>query len=471
MSTRTAPTSQRRSGLGIGARTVGLVSAVAAIVVLVAAIAAYPLVRAAALSQAQEVLANLADLTVAALDHAPTSLAVSDDLLPQALAEILEKEQVGGYLVHAGAAPPPSVSVAELQGLRDGRQLSTTVTARGGDALLVEGRRLSNGIVLILEQPATVVSDVLVLFIARFAMAMAFGLAIAIPIGIVVARRMSRPLHAAQQAANAMARGERDVRLEPAGPSEIADIAIALNRLSEALQTSEGRQREFLMSISHELRTPLTAVRGYGEALADGVVSGDDVARSGAAIESEAVRLNRLVSDLLELARLGAVDFRIDATSLDLDTLAHQAAQVWVDRCAREGVHFQLVVQHSPIPTYADPMRVRQVIDNLAENALRVVPEGGVIVLDVRSEPDAAVLQVRDSGPGLAPEDIETAFEPGVLNDKYRGLRPVGTGLGLALVASLAARMGGSAAAGRAPEGGAAFSVRLPRSEPTPSAS
>lgn len=460
------PVQERRRSLGIGARMVALVSAAAAIVVLVSAVAAYPLVRAAALSQAQEVLANLADLTVAALDHAPTSLAVSDDLLPQALAEILKKEQVVGYLVHAGAAPPPSVSVAELQGLRDGKHLSTIVTEPGDDALLVEGRRLSNGIVLILEQPATVIGDVLVLFIARFAMAMAIGLAIAIPIGIVVARRMSRPLHAAQQAAGAMARGERDVRLSPAGPSEIADIAIALNQLSEALQASEGRQREFLMSISHELRTPLTAVRGYGEALADGVVSGDDIARSGAAIESEAVRLDRLVSDLLELARLGAVDFRIDATALDLDALAAQAAQVWADRCSREGVRFELVVRHSPVPAYADPMRVRQVIDNLAENALRVVPEGGVIVLDVRAEPATAVLQVRDSGPGLAPEDIATAFEPGVLNDKYRGLRPVGTGLGLALVASLAARMGGGTVAGRAPEGGAAFTVYLPRLRP-----
>ncbi len=111
-----------------------------------------------------------------------------------------------------------------------------------------------------------------------------------------------------------------------------------------------------------------------------------------------------------------------------------------------------------------DPMRVRQIIDNLAENALRVSPPGSVMVLAIRREGDWGVVEVRDSGPGLTDDDIAVAFEPGVLHERYRGVRPVGTGLGLALVGRLAHGLGGSAEAGRAAEGGARFTVRLPLS-------
>ena len=110
-----------------------------------------------------------------------------------------------------------------------------------------------------------------------------------------------------------------------------------------------------------------------------------------------------------------------------------------------------------------DPMRARQILDNLAENALRVSPAGSVIVLATRSDTDGAILEVRDSGPGLTDDDVAVAFEPGVLHERYRGVRPVGTGLGLALVGKLAGGLGGSAQAGAAAEGGARFTVHLPR--------
>jgi two-component system sensor histidine kinase BaeS len=110
-----------------------------------------------------------------------------------------------------------------------------------------------------------------------------------------------------------------------------------------------------------------------------------------------------------------------------------------------------------------DPLRVRQILDGLAENALRVTPSGSPIVFAVRpGNTGGAVLQVRDGGPGLADEDLMVAFEQGTLHARYRGVRPVGTGLGLALVAGLAGRLGGHALAGHAGEGGASFTVTLP---------
>jgi two-component system sensor histidine kinase BaeS len=273
-------------------------------------------------------------------------------------------------------------------------------------------------------------------------------------------------LQHAAGAARRLSTGARDVRLVPEGPAEVAAVADALNALSSALATSEGRQREFLLSISHELRTPLTAVKGYAEALSDGVVPAAAVEATGQILLAESSRLERLVSDLLDLARLGAQDFRIDVASVDLVTLVNQAALVWSDRCAREGVLFGLEVPSTPVIVQSDPTRLRQIVDGLAENALRVTPAGRPIVFAVSATPYEAVLQVRDGGPGLTPDDCRVAFDRSALYDRYRGVRRVGTGVGLALVAGLAGRLGGRAAAGRSPEGGAAFTISLPRTIP-----
>jgi len=115
------------------------------------------------------------------------------------------------------------------------------------------------------------------------------------------------------------------------------------------------------------------------------------------------------------------------------------------------------------MPISSDPTRLRQIVDGLAENALRVTPSGRPIVFAVVPTPDEVLLQVRDGGPGLTDDDCRVAFDRSALYDRYRGVRKVGTGVGLALVAGLANRLGGRAAAGRSQEGGACFTVHLPR--------
>ena len=452
--------SRPRARVSIVTRTVLMTSIVAAIVVVVAGLVSYPMVSSSARQQAQGTLGRLADLTAAALDRGPQDRR-RDELLPRDLTAALLAEQVRGYYVIPGGPAAPGMTVAETEALNRGVSISSSGETPEG-AVLIEGRPLKGGSSVVLEQPVSVVGGSAMAVLMRFAAALIIGLLIAMPIGYFVARRMTRPLRAARDAANEMARGSRDVRLAPEGPSEIADIAVSLNHLSTALAISEGRQREFLLSVSHELRTPLTAVKGYAEALADGVVAPGDVARTGATMGAEAERLDRLVKDLLDLARLGAVTFRMNPIPTDLVEIGSEAAAVWADRCAREDVTFVPELQSSPLPLTTDSMRVRQIIDNLVENALRVSPAGSVIVLAVRSEPGWAVVEVRDSGPGLTADDLSVAFEPGVLHERYRGVRPVGTGLGLAMVGRLATGLGGSAEVGTAPEGGACFTVRLP---------
>jgi two-component system sensor histidine kinase BaeS len=441
-------------------RIVLLTSVVAVIVAVIAGLVSYPLARSAAQSQAQGALARLADVTAASLERG-----LDNDRpgrpLPRAIVDTLRSERITGYLIEPGAQIPPELDGISLEPLLESNALSTEGEV-AGDPVLVEARILQNGGAVVLIQPFTVAGETAVRALVRFAIALVVGLLVAIPIGYLVARRLIRPLRAAREAAHQMASGERDVRLVPEGPVEIAEIAEALNSLNNALVLSEGRQRDFLLSVSHELRTPLTAVRGYGEALADGVIPSADIARTGVTIGAEATRLNQLVTDLLDLARLGAVDFPFELHQVDVRQLVLDAGEVWHSRCGPVDVFFTTLTPEDDVIATTDPIRLRQVIDNLMENALRVTPEGQKIVLELLADAETFTIQVRDSGPGLQPQDAEVAFEPGVLYERYRGVRAVGTGIGLALVGRLSRGLGGSAKVETAPEGGAAFLVKFP---------
>jgi two-component system sensor histidine kinase BaeS len=331
-----------------------------------------------------------------------------------------------------------------------------------GTTVFVEERALARGggVVLVQRRADAVAPEKRAL--RRIALALVIAGALAAILGLLVAWRLARPLRRTAAAAHALAAGHRDVTLPAQGPAEIVEVSDAINGLAGALRTSEARQRQFLLSVSHDLRTPLTSITGYAESLAEGVIPPEEAARAGGVLLGEAKRLERLVGDLLDLARLGAQDFRVELAPVDLAALAGAAAAVWEARCAAAGVGFRLEAPAAPVWASTDANRLRQVLDGLFDNALRVTPAGAPIVLAVRPEAEAAVAEVRDGGPGLTDADLAVAFEQGALYERYRGVRQVGTGLGLAIVAALVHRLGGAVEAGHAPEGGARFTVRLP---------
>ncbi len=431
---------------------------VAFVAVAIAGLVSYGLVRGAAQDQARVSLARQADLLATTLDRGTAQR-------PAAVTALLRRQQVTVDLVGPGEPLPAYLTAADVGALESGQQLSDMRTRPNGTEVMVEGRTLTGGRAVVLAQPTSVAEGSATNSRRRLLLPLLLGLVGAGLAGLLLARRLARPLQDAATAAHRLASGSRDVRLRPEGPYEVAELADALNRLNAALATSEGREREFLLSVSHELRTPLTAVRGYAEALADGVVPPDDVGRTGSVMLAEAERLDRLVGDLLDLARLRAQDFRLDFADVDLTALVQQAGEVWRDRCSREGVELRVQTSGTPLVVRTDPTRVRQIVDGLAENALRVTPAGRPVVLAAGPDPRFpgwAWIEVRDGGPGLTDEDLQVAFERSALYERYRGVRRVGTGFGLALVHGLALRLGGDAVAGRAPEGGARFSVRLP---------
>ncbi|MGE3288743.1 MAG: sensor histidine kinase [Pseudonocardia sp.] len=432
-----------------------LLAAVAA--TAAAGVVASRLLENAARDVGREVLADQADVLASQLEDTagPGGRRVTDVLRGQNVTVVL----IGpaGRLLTADATARTAAELADAGTVVAGRVVSAT-PAVDGHVYLVEARAVrSGGFALVQEaeaapRPRRVIVP-----------ALAVGGAVAVLVGVVGAALIARPLQDAASAARSMRAGRRDTRIPVRGPREVADVAAAVNELADALERSEARQRRFLLSVSHELRTPLTAVAGFAESLADGVVSGDEVPAAGRTIQREAHRLHRLVDDLMELARLEADDFRLDPVPTDVAALLAEAGEVWSGRCDAAGVRFRLELPPEPVVVRTDPRRLRQVVDGLAENALRVTPAGAELVFALRAGTGAATVEVRDGGPGLRPEDHAVVFDRGALHERYRDRRPVGAGgIGLALVRGLVTRMGADIVSGDAPEGGASFAVRLP---------
>lgn len=435
-------------------------TAVAFVAVLVATFVSVGLVRSAITQSESTRLARDADL-VASLAPRQTSAAPGRLGALRARRRLSTAIQVEVVSATGQTRGDLAVSSADISTLLDGNSLSGQRTI-DGQHLAVEGRALPSGGAIVLAQPTGLPAATARQIRRAELLALIAGLLGGALAGVLLARRVARPLHATAAGARQIAAGDRTVHITPEGAEEVAAVTNALNALSAALTVSEQRERDFLLSVSHELRTPLTAIRGFSESLADGVSTGPDVRPAGATILAEAERLDRLVADLLDLARLGAHDFRIDVIDSDLCALLAAAADVWRRRCDQVGVELRLESPAEPVIVRTDPTRVRQIIDGLAENALRVTPVGAPIILALRAGPTSAEIEVRDGGPGLRDEDLPVAFDRSVLYERYRGVRRVGTGLGLALVGGLAARLGGNAQASHAPEGGARFTITLP---------
>ncbi|HQR79325.1 MAG TPA: histidine kinase dimerization/phospho-acceptor domain-containing protein [Actinomycetota bacterium] len=445
------------SRLSLGLRTVMVTTLVALLAVLMTGLAALPLLRDAELRDQRRQLSQLADAAAASTQ---TSGPLTDQIQKR-LISTLRSEQVSLALITPDGQNPQGLDSAQMHALWDTGRLSATYSL-DAQSYMVEGRLIANDTGLLLLQPTSVSGFGLRELWGRIGMAIVIGGVLAAIAGALLARRVTRPLRTLVNAARRLQAGDRHLRLQPEGPAEVAELAVALNQLGDGLASSEARQRDFLLTVSHELRTPMTAIGGYAEALADGVVDEHEVERVAGTMLAETHRLDALIADLLDLARLGAVEFPVDVVEMDLRDVALSADEVWADRCAAEGVKWVLQVPADPVPVRCDPRRARQIIDNLVANALRVTPAGQPIVLQVATDPPAGYLEVRDGGPGLSDSDLAVAFEPAELYSRYRGLRQVGTGVGLALVGRLADRLGGRASAGHAAEGGACFRVCFP---------
>ena len=274
-------------------------------------------------------------------------------------------------------------------------------------------------------------------------------------------RRFVAPITAAQEATSRIAAGDLEARVaEPPGRDpELAGLAASINAMAENLARAKAAERHFLQSVSHDLRTPLTSIRGFAEAIEDGATT-DAVAAAGV-IASEARRLQRLVADLLALATVEARRFTLAPQTFDLAAAAGDSTAGFAPTAAELGLALVFDRPAAPCPVTADPDRVAQVIANLVENALRYA--SAAVRVGVGPVPGGAGLWVLDDGPGLPPADLAQVFER-LYQARPRPGRPIGSGLGLTIVAELVAAMGGTVRAESpvTPAGGTRMVVTLP---------
>jgi signal transduction histidine kinase len=288
----------------------------------------------------------------------------------------------------------------------------------------------------------------------------AAGLAalLALLTGLIVARRITRPVERLIAVTRAMGRGDRAARVGPiAAPGEIGELAAAFDVMANTLDRQEQLRRDLVADVAHELRTPIAVLQAGHEALLDGVT--EPTPGQLASLRDEVLRLARMVGDLQTLAAAEAAALALTLSRQDLARIAGSAADSLAGRFETAGI--TLDRRLAPVEVLADAGRLHQVIANLLTNALKFTPPGGRVTVRAGPAGAEAVLQVSDTGPGIPPEDLPRVF------DRFwrgRGAANVsGSGIGLAIAAELARAHGGTLRASSEPGRGAQFTLTLPR--------
>ena len=311
---------------------------------------------------------------------------------------------------------------------------------------------------IVVAKAQDVVRDQWLPLVARLAAAFAIGGLLAWLLGLWLSRRISGPVEALAKASDEIAHGNYAVHV-PVGPggNEISHLSERFNEMAARLAATEERERQFLMSVSHELRTPLTAIKGHVDALRDGLI--DDPELVGASLEvvaSEATRLERLVGDVLDLAKLRAHRFTVQTEEVDMGRLIVHAYGSFGDEARRREIEYELQGSETAPTIITDGDRVLQVITNLLKNAFRWTPDGGSIDVVLESSNGTVRVDVVDTGPGISPEDAQRIFSPFVSRDTQ------GTGLGLPIARELAGALGGRVELETDPGEGSRFRLVLP---------
>ena len=357
----------------------------------------------------------------------------------------------GDRLFYIGLSPTPGQNVGlerlppDTVDWRSGRTINFEFTPPGAKkTYLAVARPLRLGKKgpafgdLIVAKPKTELNRRLIPLLQRLAIASLGGILVAGLLGWYLSRRITKPVLALSRATDEIARGRYDVDVpEVRGGGEIGHLADRFREMASRLSDAEQQERNFLMSVSHELRTPLTAIRGHVDALREGVAE-DPEARAASldVIANEAVRLERLVGDVLDLAKLEAHRFTLVNEEVDMEALCDQAYAAFGEEARRRGIEYDKRFDAQPT-IVSDGDRVLQIISNLLSNAFRWTPDGGRIDLELAAANGRVQVAVDDSGPGIAPEERERIFRPFWSRDDS------GTGLGLAIAHELAAALGG----------------------------
>jgi signal transduction histidine kinase len=309
---------------------------------------------------------------------------------------------------------------------------------------------------IVVAKPETVLAQRWLALIERLLIAFAGGVLVAAAFAWYSSRRITTPVLQLSEAADEVAHGNYDVDVPSGGAGEIGVLSERFREMASRLGEAEELERNFLMTVSHELRTPLTAIRGHVGALREGVVTDDEMrAASLTVIAAEAERLERLVGDVLDLAKLDAHRFTVLQEEVDMERLVDQAYVTFSDEARRRRIDYRREVEANPV-IVSDGDRVLQIITNLLSNAFRWTPDGGRVDLALSATDGSVYVSIGDSGPGIAPSERERIFRP------FWSRGGGGTGLGLPIARELAAALGGRISLESSADQGSRFELMLP---------
>jgi two-component system OmpR family sensor kinase len=452
-----------RGRLGVAIGVTAVVS------VFLTGLVAIGLLRRYSESQARNDLAKVAR-AIASGDADTVGTTVSLPIIKRVLA--INGDQAA-IVTRNGLAVGASAGIAQginLQQLIAGQEISGTARTGSGNVVYVgvpiSLTRRPNVVGVLLTRPVAVARGLLGPLVFRIALSALIALVVAMVVAALLAKRLTRPLHDVSEAAARVSKGDLSQRVPIAEDEELASLGIAFNDMAGALAESQRREREFLASVSHELRTPITAIRGYAEAIEDGAVK-DAAGRAEAVgvIRSEADRLEHMVQDVMDLARVGSAEFHLDVGPVDLAETLRDAVAAHQNEASEAGVKLIADVPDR-VSVESDAHRIRQVVSNLVQNALRVTDARGTIRVSARAEGSAAVIDVSDTGPGIEAADLPHVFERSYLWRASKGTRRVGTGLGLAIVRELVTALGGRVTVDSVAGQGSTFRILLPARAP-----
>jgi signal transduction histidine kinase len=271
---------------------------------------------------------------------------------------------------------------------------------------------------------------------------------------------MVLPLAEVTAAAKEVAGGDLSARVRVEGPDDLKILSDSFNQMADALERNDRERRDMLADIAHELRTPLTVLRGRLEGILDGIYSPDQE-HIVPALE-ETYLLERLVDDLRLLTLAESRQLPFEKKDLDLNELARHVISLFQAQAEENMIQLELKSDAVSPRALLDPQRTEQIVGNLVSNALRYVPEGGRVWIDVRREGESAVVIVNDNGPGVPEEELLRIFNRFWRGDKSRTRTSGGAGLGLAIARQLVEAQGGKISACNLPGGGLQVRCEFP---------
>jgi signal transduction histidine kinase len=280
--------------------------------------------------------------------------------------------------------------------------------------------------------------------------------------GVMISRWLAAPLARLETTVRELGKRNFTVRAKVTGSKEMRSVAQAFNDMAADLEKAETLRRNLLADVAHELRTPLSVLQGNLHALADGIypLEKSEVAR----LLQQTELLARLVNDLRELAQAEAHQLTLNRTEIDLQSLVQSTVASFKATADQRGVALKVDLPQTPILMQGEAGRIRQVLNNLLQNALTHTPDGGNIRVHLRAEPPYVVIEVADTGSGIAPEQLPHIFDRFYRTDRSRSRDSGGSGLGLAIAKAFVELHGGTITAASAGEvgKGSTFTIKLP---------